>query len=375
MEPRVTPVRHIRSDEEGAVKALAGRAFSPLASISFPHTPEALVAERDGKLLGAVVLRTFYLPAERKCGVMFWLMTDPEARGVGVGRRLVGGALRYFEEQGCAEVFAGIEGYNTSSANLFAGHGFTILSFGEQLRRYGFLGTFVVWLRTSHLGDVGHFLWARPGQARSDNAPLQWWVGVVVSSLILLLAGWRGGWLGRLEPAGILGVVLIVVMLYGSREVVMRLAARLAGLPVRYRVWESAFPLSLGVALVLGGFFPVPGSVYPRQGPWRYRNLRSKLGPVAFAGASAAVVFAWTMWALGRFGGLSPEVGVWLRVARMAGLILAVVDVLLPFFPFVSFGGRRIWDWNRVAWGVLVVAVLGLFLVGGYPLSVAAPQR
>jgi hypothetical protein len=54
---------------------------------------------------------------------------------------------------------------------------------------------------------------------------------------------------------------------------------------------------------------------------------------------------------------------------------LAVIDVLLPFFPFVSFGGRRIWDWNRVAWGVLVVAVLGLFLVGGYPLSVAAPQR
>jgi ribosomal protein S18 acetylase RimI-like enzyme len=375
MNPQAISVRRMGADDEEAMKALAGRVFSPLASISFPRLPEALVAEQDGKLVGAVVLRIFYLPGEHKCGVMFWLMTDPEARGVGVGRRLVGSALRYFEEQGCTEVFAGVEGYNTSSANLFAGHGFTILSFGEQLRRYGFLGMFVLWLRTSHLGDVGHFLWVRPGQARPDNAPLQWWVGVVVSGVIFLVARWRSGWLGGLEPEPALGVVFVVVTLYGSREVVMQLAARLMRLPVRHRAWESAFPLSLGAALVLGVFFPVPGSVYPRQGSWRYRNLRSKLGPIAFAGTSAVLIFAWTTWALGRFGGLSPEVDVWLRVARMAGLMLAAVDVLLPFFPFISFNGRRTWDWNPVAWGVLVVAVLGLFLVGGYPLSVAAQQR
>src|SRR5215217_8274163 len=121
IEPRVISIRYTRADEEGAVKALAGRAFSLLASISFLHSPDALVAEQDGKLVGAVVLRTFYLPGGSKCGVMFWLMTDPEARRVGVGRRLVGGALRYFAGQGCTEVLAGVEGYNTSSADLDAG--------------------------------------------------------------------------------------------------------------------------------------------------------------------------------------------------------------------------------------------------------------
>jgi hypothetical protein len=58
IEPRMISVRKVRTDGEGAVRALAGRAFSPLASISFPRSPEALVAEQDGKLLGAVVLRT-----------------------------------------------------------------------------------------------------------------------------------------------------------------------------------------------------------------------------------------------------------------------------------------------------------------------------
>jgi GNAT superfamily N-acetyltransferase len=95
---------------------------------------------------------------------MFWLMTDLEARGLGVGRRLVEAALRYFDGQGCGEVLAGVEGYNISSANVFAACGFTILSLGEQLRRYGLLGTFLLWHRTSHLGDVGHFLWGALGR-------------------------------------------------------------------------------------------------------------------------------------------------------------------------------------------------------------------
>jgi hypothetical protein len=58
IQPRVISVRLMGADDEEAVKALAGRAFSPLASLSFPRSPEALVAEQDGKLVGAVVLRT-----------------------------------------------------------------------------------------------------------------------------------------------------------------------------------------------------------------------------------------------------------------------------------------------------------------------------
>jgi ribosomal protein S18 acetylase RimI-like enzyme len=362
LEPPAISVRRMRDGEEQAVKTLAGRAFPPLGSAFFPSSPNALVAERDGKLVGAVVPRTFWLPGGRKCGVMFWLMTDPDVRGVGVGGQLVGDALRHFEGQGCTEVFAGVEGYNTSSANLLAGHGFTILSFGEQRRRYGFLGASLLWLRASHLGDVGHFLWARPGQARTNNPLLQWWVGVLVSSLMFLLAGWRGGWIGGSDLATVLGAVAIVVALYGLREGAMRLAAHLQGLPMRYRAWESAFPLSLGTALALGIFLPVPGSVYPRQRAWRYRTLLPKLGPVACAGASAVLIFAWAAWSVGRFTGLPPEVAAWLRAAHVAGLTLVAVDVLLAFFPFASFNGRRIWDWKRAAWGVLAVTAVGLFL-------------
>lgn len=72
---------------------------------------------------------------------------------------------------------------------------------------------------------------------------------------------------------------------------------------------------------------------------------------------------------------MSQEVTHWLDGAHRAGLMLAVFDVLVPFSLFVSFDGRRVWDWNRAAWGVLAVAVLGLLLVGGHPFIVATQQR
>ena len=367
---QVISVRRMDVDDEEAARALAERAFSPLGSLSFPRSPDALIAERRGELVGAVVLRTFRLLGtgrddDHRGGVMLWLMTDPEARRLGVGGRLVEAALRSFGERGCQEVFACVEGYNSSSANLFAARGFTILSFGEQLRRYGFLGTLWLWRKTCRLGaDVGHFLWARPGQLKADEPALQWWTGVFASALVLLLAGWRSGWPKEFDPTIILGAVVIVAALYGLREGAMRLAARLQGLSVRHRAWEAPFPLSIAMALVLGVFFPVPGSIYPCQGTWHYRDLLPKMGPVGLAGASAVVAFAWATWVLAQLGEPLSEAAVWLRAAHSASLMLAAFDILLPFSLFSSFDGRRVWDWNRPAWGALAVAVLGLFFTG-----------
>jgi hypothetical protein len=285
---------------------------------------------------------------------------------LGLGGRLVKTALEYFEEHGCQEAFACVEGYNTSSSNLFAARGFTILSPGEQLRRYGLLGTVTLWIKMSRLGaDVGHFLWARSGATREDYPGLQWWTGILLNVVIFLLAGWRGGWVERFEPSIVLGAALVIVALFGLREAAMRLVSRLQGLSARHRMWEAAFPLSAGVALVLGWFLPTPGSVYPRSGTWHYRNLLPKLGPIALAGASAVLVFAWVSWGLVRFGGFPPQVASWLRLGHVAGQMLALLEVLLPFSIFVSFNGRRVWDWSRSAWAVLAVATVGLLFVSG----------
>src|SRR5919206_2851747 len=106
----VISVHHMREEETGAVRSLAGQAFSRLESVFFSPPPQTLVAERNGRLVGAIVPKVFVLPDKRRCGAVFWLMVAPEACSLGLGGRLVKTALENFEEHGCQEAFACVEG-------------------------------------------------------------------------------------------------------------------------------------------------------------------------------------------------------------------------------------------------------------------------
>ena len=158
---------------------------------------------------------------------------------------------------GTGDIEVTAEGRVSGSSNLFARRDSTIISPGEQFRRYGLLGTLVLWLQTFRLGgEVEHFLWARPKATRPDDPRLQWWTGTLVNALIFLLAMWRAGLAEGFTLATIFGAALAVVTLFGLRKVVMKLAARLLGLMVRHRAWEAALSLSAGIALIFGWFFP-----------------------------------------------------------------------------------------------------------------------
>ena len=105
--PPAISVRRMREEETGDARSLAGRTF-PRPENAFFSPPQTLVAERDGRLAGAVVPKVFDLPRRRRCGAIFWLMTDPQARGLGVGGRLVEATLGYFEELRLPPVVASI---------------------------------------------------------------------------------------------------------------------------------------------------------------------------------------------------------------------------------------------------------------------------
>ena len=183
-------IRPMRAEEKRDVGAIMRRSFELTQQLFFSWSSDVLVAEQDGKLLGAVVLKMFPLPGDRKGGLIAWVFTAPEARGTGAGQRLIEAALKFLEEQDCDELMACVEGYNSSSSKLFATRGFSILSPGEQFRRYG-MGACAMWIHTFHYIDVGHFLWMRPAAAQPDNPAMQWWGNWLANVLIYLLALWR----------------------------------------------------------------------------------------------------------------------------------------------------------------------------------------
>lgn len=59
------------------------------------------LAEREGKLIGctAIVLR------EERRGQLRWVLVDPSARGIGLGKELVNHAMQYCRDNDCTSVF------------------------------------------------------------------------------------------------------------------------------------------------------------------------------------------------------------------------------------------------------------------------------
>ncbi len=355
-------IRPMRAEEKREVGAIMRRSFAPTQQWFFSWSPDVLVAEQDGKLLGAVVLKMFALPRGRKGGLIAWVFTAPEARGTGAGQRLIEAALTFLEEQGCDELMACVEGYNPSSSKLFATRGFSILSPGEQFRRYG-LGTLAMWLHTFHFIDVGHFLWVRPAASQPDSPAMQWWGNWLTNVLIYFLALGRQSGFGQLSLSTVAQIPLLLALFLGIRTLAMQWMARRQKMSVRYRAWESGFPLNLSLALAFGVQYPVPGSLYPTSERWRYRDLLPKLGPVALSGVLPALALTWGAWALSQFGALGPGASQWTASTMTMGLFLLLFDVVLVFFPFVSFNGRRIWDWNKLLWAFLALATVLLFFV------------
>jgi GNAT superfamily N-acetyltransferase len=375
--PRIH-IRMMRPEEKRAVRRIAWRAFPWTARIFMSLSPHVLVAETitgpddegPSRLMGGVVLELFQLPQKAKArpadeqlkgGLVSWLFVDPDAQGLGAGQALVEGAIAFFQEQGCAEVFSCVEGYNTSSSRLFSTRGFERLSPGVQFARYGLWGTILVWLHTFHYIDIGHFLWARPADPAPGRPVLQWWGTLLGNIIIGYLA------LGRLaafryRPEWLVALPLTVLILLGVRFGAMWLAARHRGVTLRYRAWESGFPLGVVLALAFGAFYPSPGSLYPPGDDWRYRDWLPDLGPIALAGASTVLGLTLLTAGAVALGGPAEWV-IWLVPATVLTRSLLTLEILLPFFPLECYNGRRVWEWNRMAWVVLAaLAVITLVL-------------
>ena len=378
---KMDAIRPMRKDEKKLVNHLARQAFGWLHWLFFSLSEHTFIYELDGQVAGVVVVDKFTYNNGCPAGVVKWLFTEVQARGKGIAAALLDHALRYLEEEGCQEIFTTIEGYNTASINRFADQGFLPLGFVAQVRLYG-LGIIQIALNNSHTFDLGHFLWVRPGPQSSGKGKhsfLQnsersflgggscaWWVNVAIMAVLLIFQQLRVGQISEVSLDLLWQAPLVVAMVFGVRTAAMKLTANYLGFKLHYRPWESGLTLSAIITLVFGGLLPSTGSYYPGSLRWSYQRELPRLGLIAFNGSLAVLSLAWVMYAFMITGPDSgvPEViteTIWL--ALLLAQVLLVFEILLPFFPFSSYNGRRVWDLNRALWIVLALGTASLFLV------------
>lgn len=358
--------RPIEAGDAGAVRRLAGRAFRGLGRLMVSLEDGGHVALRAGEIVGASVLKSFEA-AGRRFGLVEWIMTDPDAQGHGVATRLMELGDAWFAEREVDAALAMVEGYNQSSSKLFLTRGYRRLRPAEHLRVLG-AAMPAVWLKTFLLTAPGHFIWYRASSAadrpttqREPSALGSLLATIAFTALLVGIVVLRAGIRAPL-PETLVALAAVPAGLVAVRAAAFGLGARLAGVRTRFRGWEGGTPLAIVIAAVTGGYMALPGSLYPVDEPYFYRDVARALG---IAGLVAIVVQAALVLALRITLADPPALGVFDVALRLTAALLPaglIVD-LIPVFPLWSYSGRRVWQWSRAAWVVgVVVAAVAIFM-------------
>lgn len=354
-------IRLIKDEEKKEVRRLLRRCFPITEWWPFTFSDHTLVALKDDKIVGCVVLKFYNIYKKGRVGFLEYIFTAPEVRGLGYGQKLVDASIRYFKENDCNEMITQVKGDNTSSSKLFSTRGFNILSPGQQLRRYK-LGIFGIWLKTKHLLAKGQFLWVRTEIDKSDKPALQWWGNLIANIVVFFFFTLRPEILIQFNFQSCIAISAILLFYFSIRYLAMKITALKMGLSLRYYPIEDWFGMSFILALASAVWVPVPGNLYPKEKTWSYRDIVHKLGPSAFMGSLITSILTWCIF-LTRF--LLPypsEFLIWIDYAFLVGADLAFLDTVFPFFPLEHYSGRRIYDWNKHVWAILAMVGLGTFI-------------
>ena len=152
-------------------------------------------------------------------------------------------------------------------------------------------------------------------------------------------------------PRAFLGIVTAFFV----HELSHKFVAQKCGLWSEFRMYPQGLTLSVVVAFFTGLVFAAPGAVM-----FRGDVKPSETGRIAAAGASANIVIAVVTYILYHF--IFSKMGFW---GTLIGFI-CLVNLLLATFNLLPFGpldGRKVLQWNEIAWFVLF-SVSVLFLSG-----------
>ena len=120
---------------DSTFETLVARIVADYASERDPERYAAWIAEVDGVRVGCV----FCVPADERTAKLRLLLVDPEARGTGIGKRLVAECLDFAKAAGYEAITLWTNDVLAAARRIYQSHGFELVaeephhSFGHDL--------------------------------------------------------------------------------------------------------------------------------------------------------------------------------------------------------------------------------------------------
>ena len=101
-------------------EAYVAETVAEFGRLARPGLDRLWVAERDGRLVGSIAI----VGREDASAQLRWFLVDPDARGRGLGRHLIGEALTFCRAAGCRSVYLWTVTGLDAAARLYVAAGF-----------------------------------------------------------------------------------------------------------------------------------------------------------------------------------------------------------------------------------------------------------
>lgn len=342
-------VRDMKPGEEKTLLHMARQAFvhSPMEQLGISKPKAALVAEVNGEIAGAMFLHV-YSAANKKTGYLDVGFVAKQYRGLGIGRQLYPAATQRLVEMGCEPVAAMVIDDNVASWKSLENQGFGTPSLTGLVRKLGFGRFLRLWLQTLFCIACGANFWMSGPVKKRSSA--QEFASFLLVNLLLFLP--------RLLQLTARPDELVNTLLAYPAVLALGAVFGALGCLAARGAWRFSFVRGgLLLTLLLSSF----GTVFPMVGRWYLKEPQATKESRRALGVQAMVewVGMLLLFCLGAF--LVQQTAFFYHCAAIAANLL--VYRLIPFMPFGSFGGGRVWGWNKAAFAALAVATAALLFV------------
>jgi L-amino acid N-acyltransferase YncA len=337
----------MKPEESKSVEKLGRKAFQGFESLFVSKPKDVLIAESEGRILGAVLYK-FYQTGKKKIGYVDFAFTDPEFHGRGIGKQLYTKTIELLWDLGCDAISALVKDDNVGSWKLFLDNDFSRVSLGDITRYLGFGGMLKQYFGTPFCIATGmeYYLALKDTTIKSKigytSRQIVWFFLVNV-----LLFSSASIFNGTAFPYMLAGMFVLL----GIRVLAGYIGTFFSKESWRFRMTNGGGLISLLVNIV--GVFPMVGNWYP--------EIYSKAQPFRKAMGTVALAQWKVMFLISLISYTSIASHTFFKLFSQLAMALAIYSVI-PFYPFDSFGGKRLYKWNKGIYFVcLILTALSFF--------------
>lgn len=340
-------IRKMKIEEALEVKKLGQKAFSGTERLFVSKPKEAMVAVVDGKIVGGMIIK-YIIAKAKKLAYIDFAFIDPDYHNRGIGRDLYKGTFEYLWDEGCTAISAMVKDDNVASWKSFLNNGFSQTSMLEATKELGVdLMLEQYFITPAFLANgMEFYLKVKEKEIKPKKVETKAQIGFyLLANFLLMILGFllndRSNW-------GMYIVSYIGLLASG-------VAVSYLGLLFSKRKWKFRVN-SCGAVVVafinIGAAYPLIGNWYPES----YENteeFKRDMGiPALFEWIFLLVVTLVSII-------MMPQHILFKYLSQIGSTL--VIYRILAVYPFESYGGARVYRWNKVLY--LIMSIISLILI------------